>query len=382
MDLTFDAHEERFRSEARAWLAAHVPTEPLPPLDTPAGLQAHRDWEATLFAARWSVVNWPVEFGGRDAGMVRWLIFEEEYARAGAPLRVSRVGISVAGTALLRHGRAAQKERFLPPMAAGREIWCRAWSEPGGGDDLASVRGRAVRSAGGDGWILNGEKASVAQGALARWCFGIFRSEGDGEGRRGLSCFLVALDSPGVTVRPIARLGGQTAFAEIFFDDVEVPDSQLLGDPGAGANIVASIPGTGHGLGLRSPAPLTEAATRLIVLFRQRGSPAWAADAVARAHVDAQATMLHAFWIATREAAGRLAGPEASCNEIFWSETEVSIRRSALDLLGPEAELLESLSPDRWLEGYVDALADPLQSGTRQLHHDEVADRLLGLPEG
>ena len=117
MDLTFDADEERFRSEARAWLAAHVPTEPLPPLDTPAGLQAHRDWEATLFAARWSVVNWPVEFGGRDAGMVRWLIFEEEYARARAPVRVSRVGISVAGAALLGHGRAAQKERFLPPMA-------------------------------------------------------------------------------------------------------------------------------------------------------------------------------------------------------------------------------------------------------------------------
>lgn len=382
MDLTFDADQEGFRAEARAWLAAHVPTEPLPPLGTPAGLDAHRAWEAALFAARWSVVHWPVEFGGRDAGIVRWLIFEEEYARARAPRRVSGAGISLAGAALLEHGRAAQKERFLPPMASGEEIWCGAWPEPGNHGDLADVRWRAVRNAGGDGWVLNGQRAPVAQGAVAQWCFCILRSQGDPESRGGLSCFLVALDSRGVTVRPIAPMDGEAGLAEILFEDVEVPDSQLLVDRGPGVSIAATVPGAGHGLGLRSAAPLTEAAARLIDLFRQRGSPAWAADAVARAQVNAQATALHALWTASKAAGGQLVGPEASCNEIFWSEADVTIRRTALALLGPEAELLDSGSPDPWLNGYLDALADQIETGTHQLHHDVVADHLLGLPQG
>ncbi len=373
MDLTFDADQEGFRAEARAWLTAHVPTEPLPPLGTPTGVDAHRAWDAALFADRWSVVHWPVEFGGRDAGLVRWLIFEEEYARARAPRRVSRAGISLAGPALLEHGLAAQKERFLPPMASGEELWCGAWPEPVSHGDQAGVGWRAVRSAGGDGWVLNGQRVPIAQGALAQWCFCIPRRGGDPESRGGLCGFLVALDSPGVTVRPIAPMDGEAGVADILFADVEVPDSQVLVDGGAGASMAATIPGAEHGLGLRSPAPLTEAAARLIDLFRQRGSPAWAADAVARAQVDAQAAVVHALWTATKAAGGLAVGPEASCNEIFWSEAGEAIRRTALALLGPEAELLGSGSPNLWFNGY--------EAGTHQLHYDVVADRLLGLPE-
>jgi alkylation response protein AidB-like acyl-CoA dehydrogenase len=380
MDLTFDADQEGFRAEARAWLAAHVPTEPLPPLGTPAGVGAHRAWDATLFADRWSVVHWPVEFGGRDAGLVRWLIFEEEYARARAPRRLSRAGISLAGAALLEHGRAAQKERFLPSMASGEEIWCGAWPEAGAHGDLAGVGGRAVRNAGGDGWVLSGPRAPVSQGAWAQWCLCIARREGDPVSRGGLSGFLVALDSPGVTTRPIAPTDGEAGVAEIHFDDVEVPDSHVLVDRGAGVGIGATIPGADHGLSLRSPAPLNEAAARLIDLFRQRGSPAWAADAVARAQVDAQATVLHALWTATKAAGGLDVGPEASCNEIFWSEADVTIRRTALALLGPEAELLDSGSPNTWLNG-IDGI-NGIETGSHRLHHDVVADRLLGLPEG
>jgi alkylation response protein AidB-like acyl-CoA dehydrogenase len=380
MDLTFDASHEAFRAEARAWLATHVPKEPLPSLDTAAGFAAHRAWEATLFADRWSVVSWPEEYGGRDVGIMEWLIFEEEYYRARAPKRVSQNGIFLLAPTMLEYGTAAQKERFLPPMASGAEIWCQGWSEPDAGSDLAGIRSRAVRNAGGDGWLLSGQKTWASRGAFAEWCFGIFRTDPDAERHRGLTYFLIAMDSPGVTVRPIPQIDGETGFAEIFFEDVAVPDHQVLGDVGAGWAVAMSTAGSERGLSLRSPARYTEAAARLIELFSQRGAPAAAADAVARAYIDAEAYKLHTYWTATKVADGHAVGPEASCNKIFWSETDLAIHEIALGLLGPEAELLEAGSPGPWLDGYLFALAGPIYAGTNEIQRNVVAERLLGLP--
>jgi alkylation response protein AidB-like acyl-CoA dehydrogenase len=382
MDLTFDAEQEAFRSEARAWLQAHVPAERLPSLDTAAGFAAHRAWEATLFANRWSVVSWPVEFGGRDAGIMEWLIFEEEYYRARAPKRVSQNGIFLLAPTMLEYGTAAQKERFLLPMASGEEIWCQGWSEPDAGSDLAGIRSRAIRNAAGDGWLLSGQKTWASRGAFADWCFGIFRTDPEAERHRGLTYFLVAMDSPGVTVRPIPQLDGEAGFAEIFFDGVEVPDSQVLGGEGEGWSVAMSTAGSERGLSLRSPARYTEAAARLIALFDERGGPATSADAVARAYMDAEAYKLHTYWTATKVAGGHPVGPEASCNKIFWSETDLAIHRIALDLLGPDAELLESGGPGEWLDGYLFALAGPIYAGTNEIQRNVVAERLLGLPRG
>jgi alkylation response protein AidB-like acyl-CoA dehydrogenase len=382
MDLTFDAAHEAFRAEARAWLAAHVPNEPLPSLDTAAGFAAHRDWEATLFADRWSVVSWPTKYGGRDVGIMEWLIFEEEYYRAGAPKRVSQNGIFLLAPTMLEYGTEAQKQRFLPPMASGQEIWCQGWSEPDAGSDLAGIRARAVRNRAGNGWLLSGQKTWASRGAFAEWCFAIFRTDPEAERHRGLTYFLVALDSPGVSVRPIPQIDGETGFAEIFFEDVAVPDTQVLGEVGAGWAVAMSTAGSERGLSLRSPARYTEAAAHLIELFAQRGAPAAAADAVARAYIDAEAYRLHTYWTATKVADGHAVGPEASCNKIFWSETDVAIHECALSLLGPEAELLESGSPGRWLDGYLFALAGPIYAGTNEIQRNVVAERLLGLPRG
>ena len=380
MDLTFDAEHEAFRAEARTWLAAHVPTEPLPSLDTAAGFVAHRAWEAALYADRWSVVSWPTEYGGRDVGIMEWLIFEEEYYRARAPKRVSQNGIFLLAPTMLDYGTAAQKERFLPPMASGAEIWCQGWSEPDAGSDLAGIRSRAIRNTGDDGWRLSGQKTWASRGAFADWCFGIFRTDPEGERHRGLTYFLVAMDTPGVTVRPIPQIDGETGFAEIFFDDVEVPDTQVLGEVGAGWSVAMSTAGSERGLSLRSPARYTEAAARLIDLFHQRGQPARHADAVASAYMDAEAYKLHTYWTATKVALGHKVGPEASCNKIFWSETDVAIHETALALLGSEAELLESGSPGEWLDGYLFSLAGPIYAGTNEIQRNVVAERLLGLP--
>jgi alkylation response protein AidB-like acyl-CoA dehydrogenase len=380
MDLTFSPEHEAFRAEARTWLVAHVPVEPLPSLDTAAGFEAHRAWEATLFADRWSVVSWPVQYGGRDLGILEWLVFEEEYYRARAPKRVSQNGVFLLAPTLLEYGTDEQKARFLPPMASGEEIWCQGWSEPDAGSDLAGIRSRATRLPTDDGWVLDGQKTWASRGAFAEWCFGIFRTDPEAERHRGLTYFLIPMDSPGITVRPIPQIDGETGFAEIFFDQVAVPDDQVLGGVGAGWSVAMATAGSERGLSLRSPARYTEAVGRLLDLYAQRGAPPDAADALARAHMHAEAYQLHTYWTATKLRQGHAVGPEASCNKIFWSETDVAIHRAALDLLGPEAELLEAGAPGEWLDGYLFALAGPIYAGTNEIQRNVVAERLLGLP--
>jgi alkylation response protein AidB-like acyl-CoA dehydrogenase len=190
------------------------------------------------------------------------------------------------------------------------------------------------------------------------------------------------MDTPGVTVRPIPQIDGETGFAEIFFDNVEVPDNLVLGDVGAGWSVAMSTAGSERGLSLRSPARYTEAAARLIALFDQHGRPDASADAVARAYIDAEAYRLHTYWTASKVARGHTVGPEASCNKIFWSETDLAIHETALTLLGPEAELLEAGTPGEWLDGYLFALAGPIYAGTNEIQRNVVAERLLGLPRG
>jgi alkylation response protein AidB-like acyl-CoA dehydrogenase len=380
MDLTFSPEQEKFRAEARTWLNEHVPPDPLPSFDTEQGFEAHRRWEREMYEDRWSVVSWPTQYGGRDLGIFEWLVFEEEYYRARAPKRVSQNGIFLLAPTMLEYGTDAQKQRFLPPMAAGDEIWCQGWSEPDAGSDLAGIRSRAARSEAGDTWILNGQKTWASRGAYAEWCFGIFRTDPDAERHRGLTYFLIAMDSPGVTVRPIPQLDGETGFAEIFFDNVEVPEDQVLGEVGGGWSVAMATAGSERGLSLRSPARYTEVADRLVQLYASHGGPPASADAVALAHMHAQAYKLHTYWTASKVARGHAVGPEASANKIFWSETDVAIHTAALDLLGTDAELLTAGAPGDWLDGYLFSLAGPIYAGTNEIQRNVVAERLLGLP--
>jgi alkylation response protein AidB-like acyl-CoA dehydrogenase len=380
VDLTFTTEEEAFRREARAWLEANAPAPgTLRSLDTAEGFEEHRTWERKMADDRWSVVSWPREYGGRDVGIFEWLIFEEEYYRVRAPTRVSQNGIFLLAPTMLEYGTEEQKARYLPSMARGDEIWCQGWSEPDAGSDLAGIRSRATRDPAGGGWILDGQKTWASRGAFAEWCFGIFRTDPDAERHRGLTYFLMDLSTPGVTVRPIPQIDGETGFAEIFFEGVRVPDEQVLGDVGQGWAVAMSTAGSERGLSLRSPARYTEAAARLVELLASSGgTEAALADDVARAYVDAEAYKLHTYLTASTVAAGGSVGPEASCNKIFWSETDLAIHSAALSLLGPDA-VLWSASRE-WLDGYLFALAGPIYAGTNEIQRNVVAERLLGLP--
>ncbi|MFB7590033.1 acyl-CoA dehydrogenase family protein [Streptomyces sp. NPDC056169] len=387
MDLDFTTAEDAFRAEARAWLDAHVPAVPLPSLETEDGFAAHREWERTLFADRWSVVSWPAEYGGRGASVLQWLIFEEEYFAAGAPGRVSQNGINLLAPTLFEHGTDEQRSRILPSMASGEVIWAQAWSEPESGSDLASLRSTAVRTEGG--WLLSGQKTWSSRAAFADRAFGLFRSDPEaGRPHQGLTYLMFPLDAEGVTVRPIGRLDGKPAFAELFLDEVFVPDEDVIGAPGQGWRVAMSTAGNERGLTLRSPGRFTAAAERLAALWREGADPSDTAlrDRVADAVIRARAYRLFTYANASRIADGDTLGAESSLNKVFWSELDIALHETALDVLGPYGELsdeaTEAPAHGSWAEGHTFSLAGPIYAGTNEIQRDIIAERLLGLPKG
>jgi alkylation response protein AidB-like acyl-CoA dehydrogenase len=369
------------RAEAREWLAAHVPAGPLPSVDTAEGFERHREWERELAAAGLSVVSWPAEYGGRDASLLDWLAFEEEYYAADAPVRVGQNGLFLLAPTLFAHGTKAQRDRLLPPMAGADEIWAQAWSEPDAGSDLAAIRSRATATDGG--WLLSGTKTWSSRAAFADRAFGLFRDTADRHSasrHSGLTYLLFGLRDPGVTVRPIRQLGGETGFAEIFLDDVFVPDANVVGAPGDGWRIAMSTASHERGLSLRSPGRFLAAADRLVELWRRTGDQADNAigHRVADAWIGARAYQLHTQATAVRLAEGGTLGAESSMGKVFWSELDIALHETALDLLGPRAEL----RGERWLDGYLFALAGPIYAGTNEIQRTVIAERLLGLPRG
>jgi alkylation response protein AidB-like acyl-CoA dehydrogenase len=383
MDLRYTPAEQAFRAEVRAWLAAHVPAAPLPDFDsTREGFEAHRQWERTLHAGGWGMVTWPEAYGGRGLDLIRWLIFEEEYYRAGAPLRVNQNGIFLLGPTIIEYGTDAQKARWLPAMAAGDTIWAQAWSEPHAGSDLAGIRATAVRD--GDDYLLSGHKIWSSRGVYADWAFGLFRAPGS-ERHKGLSLILFPLDAEGVTVSPIRRLDGKPVFAELHLDTVRVPAVNRLGGEGEGWAVCMSTAGFERGLMLRSPARFQVAAAKLVELYRERAAgidPAIGAK-VMQAWMDADAYACSIYATASRLMAGGAIGPETSTNKIFWSELDLDLHRTALSILGAEAELLgEAGEGENWLDGYVFSLAGPIYAGANEIQRNIVAERMLGLPKG
>ncbi len=381
MDLGCSPEEDQFRAECRSWLEANVPPSSgpgrLPSGDTREGFTAHLAWERALFDARYAVVSWPAEYGGRDASLWEWLIFEEEYYRAGAPQRVTQNGIFLLAPTIFEFGTADQKDRVLAKMASGEQTWCQGWSEPNAGSDLAGIQSRAVRADGG--WRLSGQKTWTTRGAFCTHMFGLFRSDPDAERHRGLTYFLVDLATPGVTVRGVERLDGDEGFAEVFLDDVFVPDADVLGEPNRGWEVAMATTGSERGLTLRSPGRFLATAQRLIDLYRTRGAPPELRERLVAAYVDAEAYRWQTFWTVTKLTQGQPAGAESSLVKLFWSDLDVELHELALDLLGPHAELLDG-DDAAWMKGYQFALAGPIYAGTNEIQRNVVAERVLGLP--
>ncbi|MDP9139287.1 MAG: acyl-CoA dehydrogenase family protein [Pseudomonadota bacterium] len=386
MRLEYTDRQNKFRQEVREWLKANVPSSPLASFDTQEGFEAHRQWERKLSEKGFSAVTWPKELGGRGSDLIEWLIFEEEYWRAAAPLRVNQNGVFLLAPTLMEFGTPEQKARFLPRMATAEDTWAQGWSEPGAGSDMAAIRCKAIRNNGH--YVINGQKTWSTRAVYADWLFGLFRSDAESQRHHGLTFLLLPLKTPGITIRPIKQLNGLPGFAEIFFDDVKVPVENRLGDEGAGWSIAMATAGFERGLMLRSPGRFQQTAKQLVDLYmanreRADADPA-IRDAVMRSWMGAEAYALATYRTASRLAKGGHIGAEASTNKIFWSELDLLMHETAMAILGARAELMPH-APDagdvgNWLDGFLFAQAGPIYAGTNEIQRNIIAERMLGLP--
>jgi len=380
VDLTESPAEQAFRAEAREWLAANKPALPMPPGDSAAGFGVHRDWERKLFDAGWAVVSWPHAYGGRDASLWEWLIFEEEYYRAGLPQRVAQNGIFLLAPTIFEFGTQEQKDTILPRMAAVEDLWCQGWSEPGAGSDLAALTSRAERDDERGGWRLFGQKTWTTRGAFCSHLFGLFRTDPSAERHRGLTYFLLDLDQPECTVRPVDKLDGEAGFAEVFLDGAFVPDADVLGGVGEGWSVAMATTGSERGLSLRSPGRFLAVVDRLIERYQEQDAAGLIEDASLREEVAdgwmaAQAYKLATDVTVTRLAEGASMGPESSLSKIFWSEMDIALHETALRLAGADSNL-----DDEWARAFEFSLAGPIYAGTNEIQRNVIAERLLGLP--
>ncbi len=391
MDLTWSADEEQFRAEARTWLEAKLAAwrarhdNRILSGDTTEGFAQHLDWERTLFDAGYAAVSWPTEVGGRGASRWEWLIFEEEYYRAGGPQRVTQNGIFLLAPTVFEFGSPEQQAHILPRMASAQDLWCQGWSEPNAGSDLASLSSRAVRDDERGGWVLNGQKTWTTRGAFCTHLFGLFRTDPASERHRGLTYLLVPLDLDGVTVRGFGRLDGDEGFAEVFFEDAFLPDDALpggvvLGGVGEGWSVAMATTSSERGLTLRSPGRFCATADRLVNLYRERSKDPDALDPglrdrVVQGWIAAEAYRWQTLQTVTDDAEGRSAGAASSFVKLWWSELDVALHETALDILGAEAEL-----DNVWSKGWQFALSGPIYAGTNEIQRNIAAERVLGLP--
>jgi alkylation response protein AidB-like acyl-CoA dehydrogenase len=377
VDLTYPEADQEFRAQAREWLRANVPAVPLPSGDTREGFAAHVEWERRLFEAGWAVVSWPRDYGGRDASLWQWLIFEEEYYAAGAPQRVTQNGIFLLAPTLFEFGTRQQQDRILPRMAAAKDLWCQGWSEPGAGSDLAALTSRAVRDEASNGWRLTGHKTWTTRGAFCTHLFGLFRTDPDASRHRGLTYFLVPLSADGVTVRGFGRLDGDEGFAEVFLDEVFVPDDAVVGGVDNGWRVAMATTGSERGLTLRSPGRFMATAARLVALARSEPTTPRQREAVIRGWIQAQAYHLFTLRQVTDLVAGTAPGARSSLNKLYWSELDIALHEAAMSILGPRAEL-----DAPWSRGFEFSLSGPIYAGTNEIQRNIVAERVLGLPRG
>ena len=391
MQLT--AADERFRGRIRSWLDQNLSGTfaGLRGLGGPGREHEHfgrrLDWSRHLAASGWTCIGWPAEYGGQDATLAQQVIFHEEYARSDAPARVGHMGEELLGPTLIAFATPEQKDRFLPPIAAVRELWCQGYSEPGAGSDLASVRTSAVLD--GDHWVITGQKVWTSLATVADWCFLLARTQPGSRRSAGLSYLLVPMDQPGVTVRPIRQLTGTSEFNEVFFDGARTARYNLVGEVGDGWRVAMATLAIERGVStLGQQVGYQRELDNLIRLARLTGAAGdpLLRDKLARAWIGLQVMreqVLSMLDGADNTGAGGKAAPvDASVVKLLWSRWHRDLGELAMEVLGP-ASMVAPDAPydlDDWQRLHLFSRADTIYGGSQEIQLGIIADRALGLP--
>jgi alkylation response protein AidB-like acyl-CoA dehydrogenase len=384
MKLAFAPELEAFREEAAEWLEAQLsgPFRSIRGQTSQIGMvEERRAWEQALGAARWSVVGWPEQWGGRDASLAEQVIFAEEYARAKGPPRVGHLGVELIGPTLLLLGTEEQKARFLPGIAQGGMIWCQGYSEPGAGSDLASIKTRA--SPDGDRYLIDGQKIWTSMGTIADWCFVVVRTEPGSVGPKGLSFLLVDMDQAGVDARPIRQMTGEAEFAEVFFDGAVAKAGDRVGAEGEGWKVAMALLGFERGVStLAQQMHFRNELDAIVAAARANGK---AGDPVTRqkiaqAHAGLKIMRYNALRMLSGSDGGALGGAGYTY-KIYWSRWHRALGELAMDVLGQAGEIgLDEVHMPQLPTMYLMSRSDTIYAGTDQIQRNIIAERALGLP--
>ena len=395
MDFNYTEDEHEFRLKLREWLSSALPDgwgeTVFEPEDEEERYLFRRDWDKKLSSGGWAGFTWPEEYGGRGATLVERGIFAEEMARALAPESLNIIGHNLAGPTILHHGTEAQKERFLPPIIANEEFWCQGFSEPGAGSDLASVRTHAIRK--GDKFIVNGQKIWTSYAQYSQWCFALVRTDLDAPKHKGLSFLLIDMASPGISIRPLRQISGESEFNETFFENVEVPVENLVGEENDGWRIAMTTlayergPEDCLGRQIRFKQELEQLLD--VCVAEPTGDGVLANNPVVRQKlgrsiVEVEAMRLVALKSFSRILAGEERGPDSSVIKLYWSHAAQRMNEAALDILGPAAVLAEgdadAKAGGRFQTSYLQSKAFSIYSGSSEIQRNIIGERMLGLP--
>ncbi len=393
MDLTPTTEQEELRAECRAWLRANLPWEygsGLPPrfatLDEEVAFG--RDWQHRLAEGRWVGVTWPAEYGGRGAGALAHYVVQEELARARAPELVGRIGVNLVGPTLLAHGTPDQQARWLPKILAADLLFCQLFSEPDAGSDLASVKTRAVPGErdGRTGWILDGQKVWTSYAQFADWGLCLARTNPEVRKQAGITAFVVDMHSPGVEIRPLRQITGESDFNEVFLGEVFVPDDGVVGAVDDGWRVSSSTLTHERGTNPRQLVIHAQHLDELLRLAAAEGGfdDVRTAQRLAEAFVEVKVFQLHNWRSLSRLEAGQPVGPEGSALKLYWSEMSQRLHRLALDVLGPAAVLSggaeDNPGDGEWQRSWLYYQAASIFAGTNEIQRTIIGERVLGLP--
>ncbi|EEB77275.1 Acyl-CoA dehydrogenase, middle domain protein [marine gamma proteobacterium HTCC2148] len=393
MKLSFSAQDEQFRTEVAGWLNANLTGEFEKlkfrggPGDEHTYPEERKAWEKKLAEGGWTCVGWPAEHGGRACSIEQQVIFFEEYARAGAPGRVGHIGEGLTGPTLIAFGSEAQKEKYLPGIVSGEELWCQGYSEPGAGSDLANVKTKARFDEDRGQWILNGQKVWTSLAHEADYCFVIARTDPDSVAHKGLGFFLIKMDQPGVEIRPIEQITGTSEFNEVFFDEAECDAQDIVGAPGDGWKVAMGLLGFERGVStLGQQMQFQNELDEVVALAKTNGA---ARDPIirqriARAHAELKIMRYNSMRMLSGQSGsdGSLQ-KEALIYKLFWATWHRGLGELAMDVMGPECEILDDgpYELNRLQSMYLFVRSDTIYGGTNQIQRNIIAERGLGMPK-
>jgi len=389
MDLNLTPAEQKFRDEFREWLAANVP----PPWSGAVTSENRDDhiaylskWQRTLFEGGWAGIAWPKQYGGRGATLMEQAIFQEELALADAPHLIGTIGLSLVGPTIIALGTEEQKRRYLAPILSGDEIWCQGFSEPNAGSDLASLGTKAVRD--GDDFVVNGQKIWTSFAHIADHCLLLVRTDPDAPKHKGITCLLADMHAPGISVRPLRQMSGDSGFNEVFFSDVRIPVTHVLGQVNNGwATAIAALMNERANLGTGIQVLFRRHLNALIGRSRtidRNGKPA-SDDPIVRQKLAQAFLELEILHLNTNRALTSLSksgtpGAEGSIQKVFWSEMNQRLQQTAQEILGPYGQLVD-FDDGQWQYGYLRSRGNTIEAGTSEVQRNIIAERVLGLPK-